>query len=70
MLPEFRKKTLFYWKVPRLSPFVRLIKAAMKMKMSMDHCGIKLRKENRINRKNTCPSVTLSTIDLTWTILG
>jgi len=36
MLP-ISERTLFYWKVPRLSPFVLLIKAAMKMKMSMDH---------------------------------
>lgn len=36
MLPDVRKNTA-YWKVPRLSSFALLIRAAMKMKVSMDH---------------------------------
>jgi hypothetical protein len=69
MLRDFRKSFAF-WKVSRLRPFVRRVRATCRWRWVCSFCGMIRRGENRSTRRQTYPNITLSTTNFTWTVLG
>jgi hypothetical protein len=65
-LTDVRKRTAF-WKVPRLRPFVLLVRAISRWIWSSG--GMKLTRQNRITGRKTCCDVTFSATNMTWTEL-
>jgi hypothetical protein len=65
-LTDVRKRTAF-WKVPRLRPFVLLVRATCRWVWS--NGGMKLTRQNRSTGRKTCWNVTFSTTSITWTEL-
>jgi len=65
-LTDVRKRTAF-WKVPKLRPFVLLVRAISRWVWS--NGGMKLKRQNRNTARKTCCSVTFSATNITWTEL-
>jgi len=63
-LPHFRKK------VHRLRPFVLLVRATCAWRGVLSIAGITRTGENRSTGRETYHSVTVSTLDRTWTDMG
>jgi hypothetical protein len=61
--PPPQWKHCFFWKVPRLRPFV-LVRATCKWRLVCSIGGIILTGENRSTWRKPCPSTTLSTTNL------
>jgi hypothetical protein len=68
-LPDFRKSITF-WKVPRLLPFVRLVSTTCRWSWGRSSGGMVLTGETRSAGRKNCLSANLSTTDLTGTGLG
>jgi hypothetical protein len=60
MLPDFRKSVAF-WKVPRLRPFVLLVRAACRWRRVWSIGGKVLPGETRSTRRNACFITTFPT---------
>ena len=53
-------KSIAFWKVPRLRPFVSLVRATCRRRWALRIFGMLLRRENWSTRWKTCSSVSLS----------
>ena len=66
LLPDSRKSTPFQ-KVPTFRAFVLLVRATCRWRRAWSIGGVLLTRKNRNTSRQTCPTATLSTTNLTWT---